>query len=392
MIIRCPRCHRKNRLPDTLQLSGVYRCSQCQETLFGAESSEPLPSRKTPKSKRRWPPLGITFLNLVYLLLLLVLTLSNAEGPEGWWLGSLNLYLPQWLWALPAVLILPLTLGFARKWVWVPLAALLWVLGPLMGFCWHWGMPTSPNTPPPPAAGLRLRVMTYNVKGGRHDGAAIVRDIQSFHPDLIQFQDSEDILRGPVGAALAGWNVRVSGQYVVASLSPISELEPRDISYAGGPPHHCVRYTLHLGETQVAVYDVHLLSPRLGLISVRHRQIGGIVGNTEARLQEAAHLAEYVQGETGPTLVTGDLNAPVQAIVCRGLFAAGLRDAFLESGYGYGYSYGAFTPVKHSYVRIDHILASRQWQFSNCWVGNDIGSEHCPVIADLVLPSANASR
>ncbi|MBA2682020.1 MAG: endonuclease/exonuclease/phosphatase family protein, partial [Ktedonobacteraceae bacterium] len=363
-----------------------YRCSQCQETLFGAESSETSPSRKVPKKKRQRPPLMITLLNLAYLFLLLVLTLSNAAGPEGWWLGSFNLYLPQWLWALPTVLILPLTFGFARKWVWVPLLALLWVLGPIMGFCWHWGLPVLPEAVPARVPGVRLRVMTYNVKGGRHDGAAIVRDIRTFHPDLIQFQDSEDVLKGPVGQALAGWNIRVSGQYVVASLSPISELEPRDISYVGGSPHHCVRYLLQLGKTPVAVYNVHLLSPRLGLVSVRHRQIGGIVGNTESRLQEAARLAGYVQAETGPTVVTGDLNAPVQAIVCRGLFAAGLRDAFSESGYGYGYSYGAFTPIGHSYVRIDHILASRQWQFSNCWVGNEIGSEHCPVIADLVLP------
>lgn len=385
MIIRCPRCRRKNRLPDTLQLSGVYRCSECQETLFGAETSGKSAGKSVPKRLQK-PPLALTLLNAAYLLVLLVLTLSNATGPEGWWLGSLNLYLPQWIWALPAAVILPLTFGFARRWAWVPLLALLWVLGPVMGFCWHWGLPAGSDAPRPAVSGVRLRVMTYNVKGGRHDGAAVVRDIRAFHPDLIQFQDSEDVLKGPVGVALAGWNVRVSGQYVVASPSPISELEPRDISYAGGTPHHCVRYLLQVGRTQVAVYDVHLLSPRLGLISVRHRKIGGIVGNTEARLQEAVHLADYVRQETGPTLVTGDLNAPVQSLVCRGLFAAGLRDAFSESGYGYGYSYGAFTPVGHSYVRIDHILASRQWQFENCWVGNEIGSEHCPVIADLVLP------
>ena len=408
MIIRCPRCHRKNRLPDTLQLSGAYRCSHCQETLFGSESAEksstekssaektpPSPpfsrpraqnKKKTPRLKR--PPMAITLLNLAYLLVLLVLTLSNAEGPEGWWLGSLNLYLPQWIWALPAFLILPLTFGFARKWIWVPLMALLWVIGPVMGLSWHWGWPESPQAAQAAIAGNRLRIMTYNVKGGRHDGAAIARDIRFFHPDLVQFQDSEDVLKGEVGQALAGWNVRVSGQYVVASPGPLSELEPRDISYAGSSPHHCVRYLLQVGATQVVVYNVHLLSPRLGLISVRHRQIGGIVGNTEARLQEAAHLADYVRLETGPTLVTGDLNAPVQSLVCRRLFGAGLRDAFSEAGYGYGYTYGAFTPIHRSYVRIDHIMASRQWQFEHCWVGNDIGSEHCPVIADVVLPRA----
>jgi vancomycin resistance protein VanJ len=417
MIIRCPRCHRKNRLPATLQLNGAYRCSHCQETLFGAEASgeastsfpprrphtqaekRQVPEKRAPEKRApgkrapgkrtptKRPPLLLTLLNLAYLLALLGLTISNAAGPESWWLGSLNLYLPQWIWALPAVLILPLTFGFATKWSWVPLLALLWVLGPVMGLCWQWGWPESPEAAHAVASGNRLRIMTYNVKGGRHDGAAIAKDIRTFHPDLVQFQDSEDVLKGEVGQALAGWNVRVSGQYVVASPGPLSELEPRDISYAGSSPHHCVRYLLQVGATQVVVYNVHLLSPRLGLISVRHRQIGGIVGNTEARLQEASHLANYVQAETGPTLVTGDLNAPVQSLVCRRLFSAGLRDAFSEAGYGYGYTYGAFTPVHRSYVRIDHIMASHHWQFEHCWVGNETGSEHCPVIADLVLPA-----
>ncbi len=108
-------------------------------------------------------------------------------------------------------------------------------------------------------------------------------------------------------------------------------------------------------------------------------------GNAEQRLFEAGRLADYVAVEPGPTLVTGDLNAPVQSLVCRRLFGAGLRDAFTQAGFGYGYTYGGYTRVRRPYVRIDHILASRQWQVRHCWVGNAAGSDHCPVIADLTL-------
>ena len=180
--------------------------------------------------------------------------------------------------------------------------------------------------------------------------------------------------------------MRVDGQYLVASRLPLPALEGRDISYPGSTPHHCVRYVLRVGGAEVAVYNVHLLSPRDGLMSVRHRQIKGMEGNAEQRLFEAKRLADYVQAEPGPTLVTGDLNAPIQSLVCRCLFAAGLRDAFTESGLGYGYTYGGYTRIRHPYVRIDHVLASKTWQIPHCWVGNEVGSEHCPVIADLVLP------
>ena len=29
MILRCPRCHQKNRLPDDLVLNGEYLCRNC---------------------------------------------------------------------------------------------------------------------------------------------------------------------------------------------------------------------------------------------------------------------------------------------------------------------------------------------------------------------------
>ena len=384
MIIQCPHCRRKNRLPDTPQGKGEYRCSNCQETLVGTRDvrTPSLPAWLRAAAPRGWRQVTAIVLNLAFLLALLVLSLTNAAGPEGWWLGSFNLYLPQWLWALPAVVLVPLTWAMARRLTWVPLAGLLWVLGPVMGLCWHWGWPTSPGTPP---AGVgRLRVMTYNVKGGSRDAGAIVRDIAAFHPDLIQMQDAGGVAQGIIGKALADWNVRVDGQYLVASRLPLPPLEARDISYPGSN-HHCIRYTLHVGGAEVVVYDVHLLSPRLGLVSVRHRQTGAMEGNAGERLFEAGRLADYVGAEIEPTLVTGDLNAPEQSLVCRRLFGSGLRDAFSEAGFGYGYTYGGYTRVGQSYVRIDHILVGHQWQVEHCWVGNAAGSDHCPVIADLTL-------
>lgn len=389
MIIRCPRCHRKNRLPDVPQRGGEYRCSQCGQTLSSGKAAWAMAQTRT-WLRGAWgkkPPLPLILLQAAYLLALWTLAFFNAQGAEGWWLGSLNLYLPQWVWALPGGIILLLTLGFARRWAWVPLGALLWVFGPLMGLCWHWGLPAAPDAAPGSTAGTRLRVMTYNVKGGSRDAAAIVRDIQAFHPDLIQMQDSYGVMNGAVGQALAGWNVRADGQYLVASPGPFSELESRDLSFAGSQ-HHCVRYRLRVGSTDVTVYDVHLLSPREGLVSARHRRVGGLMENAGDRLQEAGRLAEYVQAEPGPTLLTGDLNAPTQSLVCRRLSEAGLRDAFSEAGYGYGYTYGGYTRVGSPYVRIDHIMASPVWRIERCWVGNAAGSDHCPVIADLVLPAA----
>jgi len=86
--------------------------------------------------------------------------------------------------------------------------------------------------------------------------------------------------------------------------------------------------------------------------------------------------------------VAGDFNAPVQSIVCRKLMRHGLTDAFSTAGQGYGYSFGhELRLVAHSYVRLDHILASRHWRVERCWTGGADASDHRPVIADLVLTS-----
>ena len=372
MIIECPRCGRKNRLPNVPGQKGVYQCSACRETLAK--------SRQPPVWK---PPKAVAVLNALFLLALLTLTVSNAVGPERWWLGSLNLYLPQWLWAVPGAVVLAVTALAAWRWAWVPLLALGWVFGPVMGWCGYGG------SAPAESGGTRLRVMTYNVKWGSRDGGAgAVGDIARFHPDLIQMQDSGGVMQGAIGRALAGWNVQTSGQFLVASRLPLTPLEDRDLSF-DSHPHHCVRYQMQVGGQAVTVYNVHLLSPREGLVAARHTQSGdGMEANADARLWQARRLSDMVALERGPVLLTGDLNAPTQSLVCRRLFGAGLRDAFSESGVGYGYTYGAFTRVGRPYVRIDHILASAAWRLTGCRVGNATGSDHCPVIADLALPTA----
>ncbi|MGI4787639.1 MAG: endonuclease/exonuclease/phosphatase family protein [Janthinobacterium lividum] len=367
MIQRCPRCGQKNRLPETMPKNGEYRCGQCQAVLQSGS--------RVLRMLKDIPLL----LSGIYVLLLAALTLSNSIGPERWWLGSLNLYLPQWPWAIPGGLLLLLTLCL-RRWKLCALnfSGLLWVFGPIMGFS------TGGLHPSVAGTGTPIRVMTYNVKWSSRDGHAISEDIARYHPDLLQMQDSSGVMLGEVGQALKGWNVRIDGQYLIASPHPLPALESRDISFDGSD-HHCVRYLLKIGGRTVTVYDVHLLSPREGLMSVGHSQTEGMSENADYRQEEALRLAGYVNQEQGPVVLTGDLNAPVQSLVCRSLFDAGLRDAFSEAGVGYGYTYGRFTHVGQPYVRIDHIMVSKQWQVTRCTVGNEIGSDHCPVIADLVL-------
>ena len=328
----------------------------------------------------------------IYGAALAAIAIMNHLGAEHWWLGALNLYLPQVLWAVPAVVLLLASLRLSgRRWFWLPALGLVAVFGPIMGF--HWSMQT------PPATGRGLRMMTCNAKYGARDSAELLREIVRHEPDLVMLQDAVGALQGPPGVFFRTWNVRSFGQYVIASRLPLSAAEVRWAATGLGRSA-VLRCQVDLGGRAVILYNVHFQSPRNSLNAFRtdpdgewqlREAIGGLEQSARVRLEQARALRGFVEGETGPVIVAGDLNAPDASRVVGTLREAGLRDAFGTGGRGYGYSYGHFL-LQHrvpwlnlSWMRIDHIMTSSRIRAWRCWVGTRKASDHRPVIADLAL-------
>jgi len=84
-------------------------------------------------------------------------------------------------------------------------------------------------------------------------------------------------------------------------------------------------------------------------------------------------------------IVGGDLNAPPASLASRTLTDSGLVDAFAAGGRGYGYTFGHSLRLRRSFLRLDRILVSRHFAVVAAHVGSATGSDHRPVIADLVL-------
>lgn len=330
----------------------------------------------------------ITIANVLYLLLLGAITFSNMVGPERWWGGSLNLYLPQVAWGLPLVALLPATVLFARRRLWMCAAGAVWLAWPIMGLCLHLPMWLRAGS----SGGIPIRVMTYNIKFGWRDADAIRRDVESTHPDILLMQDVGGFLPAFLTRSLSAYHVVLSGQYIIASKFPIVSSEDRSISFNNAAHHHYVRCKVMIDGKPVTVCCVHLLTPRAGLSAVRHSIRGSIddgidvlEANTSDRMVQAGKLSADVQSCTGPIILTGDLNATPASLVIRDLQRVGLKDAFSEAGWGYGYSYGQTQRFHRAFLRIDHIMTSSDFYATRAWVGNSTGSDHCPVIADLVM-------
>jgi endonuclease/exonuclease/phosphatase (EEP) superfamily protein YafD len=332
-------------------------------------------------------------------VLLVVISAVNHLGAEHWWLGALNLYLPQVFWAAPAALLLLVSFRAGWRWAWLPLLYLAWVLGPIMGFCW------SRQTPPGPMAGPALRVMTCNAKYGKRDSAELLSDIQRYRPDLVLLQDANGCLQGPPGRFFREWNVYFYDQFVIASRLPFSAAVLRQVPLLGGTQTF-FRAQVTLGSRTITLYNVHFQSPRDSLNAFRTEKNGRLdllsaiqelEHNAAVRLAQAEGLRDLVRAERGPVIIAGDLNSPDASRVCATLREAGLRDAFEAGGRGYGYTYGHFLLqyrlpwLRLSWMRIDHIMAGGGLTPWHCWVGTGRASDHRPVLADLSLgnPSAN---
>ncbi|MFO0926710.1 MAG: endonuclease/exonuclease/phosphatase family protein [Gemmataceae bacterium] len=300
-----------------------------------------------------------------------------------WWPATVVMFSPRLLFALPAVLLLPLA-ALARR---PALAAVVAVaaalaLGPVSGGRVPWRAAFAG-----PADGFPLRVLTCNMHYGRVDSARLDRLIEETQPQIVALQEwrlsnTSDVLTGP------DWHTHRHSHLFLASRYPIRRTE--DI---GGHSYRSqglvTRYEVETPAGLVTVYSLHLASPRDAIRdTVRDPDAGGedMADNTTLRRQQSRYIAGQAARTRGAHLLLGDFNTPPESALFRQEWA-GYTDAFAAAGLGWGYTfYGGKTAV-----RIDHVLASRGWECNACWVGPNVGSPHRPVLADLTWPLQGTS-
>lgn len=326
-----------------------------------------------------------------------VIAAGYHYGPERFWALSIVEYLPYPVHLLPALVAVLFSLWLGRVWRGAALLALGLVIWNVMGFEFHRAAPTDGR--------VRVRVMTYNIKAhlaaARPDGfASLAREIARHAPDIVVVQDADEpsalrqLSAGPV-AALFGERQRYSfGQYTIASRYPLRNCGPGSAAHgqAGEAWVHC---EVDVGGTEIDLFSAHLRTPRQGLNAARREALDGVDDweqNVADRMAQAGELARVIRAGTRPTIVAGDLNAPEPSLVVRTLLASGLRDAFSSAGRGFGYTYGHALRPGFSFLRIDHVLVSPQIGVAECYAGAAEGSEHRPVIADLLLGPTAATR
>jgi endonuclease/exonuclease/phosphatase family metal-dependent hydrolase len=227
----------------------------------------------------------------------------------------------------------------------------------------------------PPAGELAtFRVFSANVYDANPDVGRIAEEIKAAAPDLLALQEIN-----PDGAAA----LQRSG---VLARFPYRRTEIRDgasgiglwsrfplaeaaVHHVGGMP--LIRATVVLGDRRLRFFTVHTVAP---------------LGDDRPRWRAQLRLIdEALRREGGPLVIAGDFNATRYHRSFRRLLSDRLVDAHERRGRGWATTWpsGSWLPPL---MRLDHVLVSPDIGVRSVREGRGHGSDHRPIIAELVPP------
>jgi len=292
-------------------------------------------------------------LSALGLLLPALLSLLPA-GTSGTMVWLLDLA-AHWQWAFaPALAITTAlaTLGDRRWALLLPLVALPWLTASAL-------LPAADGSAPV------FSIASANVHMDNQDTGPLARWLAREKPDVVVVLEVTSLYAQGLQKLDAYPHRHIAAQdnpFGIALLSRHPLTDARTIRDADGIAHIDTRLTWQGRQIRVlAVHPMPPISPTFA--ASRDRQLAAWAGT--AGLQ--------------PTLLAGDLNATPWSIAFNRLDAQGLRRAT-----GLAPTWPAALRGWNG-IPVDHVLASRHWRRVDSSRGPDLGSDHAPVLARLVL-------
>ncbi|MCW0220428.1 MAG: endonuclease/exonuclease/phosphatase family protein [Prosthecobacter sp.] len=346
-----------------------------------------------------WPTLYrfLKWLTWIFILLYVVALVAFIAALS--WIGEKNvtsaflLYLPPAIWWLPAVPLAFFGLLLNRKALLILLLGMLWFGYAFLG--WRMG-----GTGENPSGALK--VMTYN--RGQHMNQSLQPFKEATTPDIILFQEASGRAAGYAAAADYSEFIATKslGEHTILSRYPI--LEEALLPALPGNSPKAARFVIDWNGKQVAIYSVHLQTPRdvLGA-QMRGGFLYGILGLPgtpwaakrrqlqifwDDQMADAELILKAVREDPLPAIVAGDFNAPHMGYIHR-LITRELGDSHATVGQGCGFSFPGSThnPLSAGgpWMRIDYVFFTQHWQAVNCITEPDRPSQHRALTSTLVL-------
>lgn len=295
----------------------------------------------------------------------LAFAVAMAAAP---WLGRVSakadLAAQFLLQASAATAVLVALALFGRR---LGMAALLAVT---LGVQWAWLAPhLGPSGTAAVAAAAPLRVAFFNVWRGNRSLPEVVAWLERERPDVVVLAEYGAEMRRALAPLEALYPLRFD--CLARPGCDLAVLSRRggtpDLSLPATAAAELIELVVPLGDTELRVLGAHLTRP-----------VG--VGTVWKQLSQVRAVAGSIHDDPRPTILLGDLNAVPWARVVHELATrSGLRVVGSLAG-----TWPAFLPWPLR-LPIDHALVSPGVVVTARSLGPNLGSDHRPILLDLVV-------
>ncbi|MCS7060250.1 MAG: endonuclease/exonuclease/phosphatase family protein [Anaerolineae bacterium] len=314
-----------------------------------------------------------------------LLGLDQLAGEELPVIGLFNTLLPAFL--LPALILAVLWLG-ARRW---KLALLL--TPAIATLVTGYGALFLPRSAPLPA-GPQFSVLTFNLHAERVALTPLLDVIRAADADIVALQElspeAAQVFRTHLGDRYPYQALHLHPINPVMGQGILSKAPVRDSMYWRVEMWH-QRAVVTVHGIEVAVYNVH---PHIPFV----RGPNGLAFDAGRRERDIADILRRAERENKPVILAGDFNMSDRSAHYR-LVTARYRDAFRETGWGFGFTFPDFSSPTAAprglprmtlpvplLTRIDYVFYSDHFQAVETRVWPSAGgSDHRPVLARLAL-------
>lgn len=284
-------------------------------------------------------------------------------------------YMPGWLLVLPACLLAPFITSRRSRLLLCAITAVN------VGVFLEFELPSPFGRDDD---GLRIRIASYNIGNGKITPKALLSWYESVNLDALLLQETQAFTPGK--SFDNGWNYACGGRLCILTQHDVETLEAlsrRD--FKGGWGSYVARFNLSIAGEVIAVYNVHLNTPRHELEYLRGfvegaKKAAGLYASRRLESQLASQMVKQHPDQRVHSIIAGDFNLSQRSAIYRNYWSD-YTNAFRRAGMGMGYT----KKTRLFGARIDHVLVNDGLQIRSATVGKDLGGDHNPLITELIL-------
>lgn len=297
------------------------------------------------------------------------LTFAAFLGDLYWWFELTTHFRLQYF-VLSAVFLPIFALLKMRRWAGVALVC----LAINAAFVLPWYLPSSNSARNNQSGGgQKLRLLLSNVLWENTEYTKLIEEVRREKPDIALFQEVTPRWAKELEALNSEFpESRLhptddAGGMAVFSRIPFVRAEVAPLAEYNGP---AIIAQVNVGNRLVSIVSVHAPPP-------------GGKKNFDHRTEIFNQTAEFLNSLPEPRLVIGDLNTTMWSPYYK-RFVASTGLVNVREGFGILPSWSTYWwPMV---IPIDQCLVSRGIQVADVRLGNPVGSDHLPLIVELVIP------